>query len=181
MRKSLEIYNFQEGEVIASLGAGGGVWEIGFATFHNNLTFYLQDINGNVLNQADIDYAVEYYTKVSGKPNGNRFIPVIGTEKKTNLPGDTFDKVLVINSFHEFANPAEMLAEVRRILKPEGKLFIEETLARSPGQLHEGCQMPLYTEAELIAFLAQHGFELLRSVGREVETGESFWKIFVFE
>jgi ubiquinone/menaquinone biosynthesis C-methylase UbiE len=180
MRKSLEIYSFQKDEVIASIGAGGGVWEIGFATFHEDLTFYLQDINGNILNQADIDYAIEYYTKVSGKPNGNKFIPVIGTETKTNLPTNTFDKVLIINSFHEFDNPINMLAEVRRILKQGGKLFIEETLARELGQLHDGCKKPLYLEQDLLAFLDQHGFTLDYSRGREVETGESFWKIFVF-
>lgn len=180
MRKSLEVYNFQKGDVVASLGAGGGVWEIGFATFHEDLTFYLQDINGNVLNQADIDYAIEYYTKVSGKPNGNQFIPVIGTEKKTNLPTGIFDKVLVINSFHEFSEPKAMLTEVSRILKPAGQLFIEETLARTPGQRHEGCQKPLYTEPELIDFLNNQGFVLQQSVGRKAETGDSFWKIFSF-
>jgi ubiquinone/menaquinone biosynthesis C-methylase UbiE len=182
MRKSLETYNFQKGDIIASLGAGGGVWEIGFATFHKDLTFYLQDINGQVLNQADIDYAIEYYTKVSGKANGNRFFPVIGTESKTNLPSSLFDKVLVINSFHEFTFPTEMLKEVCRILKPDGQLFVEETLGKVTGQLHEGCQKPLYTEQELLDFLASNGFKLQKSVGRAVETsGESFWKIFVFE
>lgn len=180
MRKSLEVYNFQKGDVIASLGAGGGVWEIGFATFHEDLTFYLQDINGNVLNQADIDYAIEYYTRVSGKPNGNKFIPVLGSELKTNLPTNTFDKVLVINSFHEFDHPEVMLAEVRRILKTKGKLYIEETLAREHGQLHEGCNRPLYTEQALVDFLGTQGFALETSMGREVQTGESFWKIFVF-
>ncbi len=181
MRKSIEVYNFQKGEVIASLGAGGGVWEIGFATFHEDLTFYLQDINGNILNQADIDYAIEYYTKVSGKPNGNKFIPVIGTENKTNLPSNTFDKVLIINSFHEFEHPKNMLAEVSRILKPQGMLFIEETLGRVTGQRHEGCNKPLYLEKELTTFLENEGFKLEYARGREVETGESFWKIFGFK
>ncbi|MFN8356971.1 MAG: class I SAM-dependent methyltransferase [Spirosomataceae bacterium] len=181
MRKSLEIYNFQKGDVIASLGAGGGVWEIAFATFYEDLTFYLEDVSRDVLNQEDVEYAIQYYTRLTGKPITAKFIPVIGTEKETNLPTDTFDKVLIINSFHEFNFPTEMLAEVKRILKADGKLFIEEDLATYEGQLHEGCNRPLFSEKGLIEFLQTNGFQLVRSQGRAVETGNTLWKVMVLE
>ncbi len=181
MRKSSEIYDFQKGDVIASLGAGGGVWEIAFATFYEDLTFYLEDVSKDVLNQEDVDYAIQYYTRLTGKPIIAKFIPVIGSEKDTNLPSDTFNKVLIINSFHEFNFPVNMLAEVSRILKKDGKLFIEEDLAVVEGQLHEGCKRPLFSEVGLISFLKENGFSLSRSIGREIETGDTLWKVMVFE
>lgn len=175
MQKSLEAYQFKAGEVIASIGAGGGIWEIGFATFHENLTFFIQDINPLFLNQEEIDAGISYYEKLTKKPVSGQFIPVIGDEKNTNLPSGIFDKVLIINSFHEFTQPLEILKEIRRILKPRGFLFIDESLAKVPGELHEGCNMRLFTEAELIDFVQKSNFSLHKITERE-----SFVKIFAF-
>ena len=161
MQKSLSIYNFQTNETIASIGASSGVWEIWFASQVEGLTFYLQDIDPLNCNQEEIEYGVKYYEKLLQKPNSGKFIPIIGTQSETNLPHKTFDKVLIINSLHEFETPELILQDIHKILKSNGQLFIEEQLAKFLGEIHEGCGKKLFTENELIEISEKCGFEMI--------------------
>ncbi len=160
MQKSLSIYNFQKNEIIASIGASGGIWEIWFASQVNDLTFYLQDTDPLNCNQTEIDYSVKYYEKLLQKPISGKFIPIIGTQVATNLPKNIFDKVLIINSLHEFESPEIILRDIHEILKPNGQLFIEEQIAKYAGEIHEGCGKRLFTANELFEILKKCGFEV---------------------
>ena len=160
MQKSLSIYNFKPNETIASIGASSGVWEIWFASQVEGLTFYLQDIDPLNCNQEEIEYGIKYYEKLLQKPILGKFIPIIGTQTATNLPKNTFDKILVINSLHEFETPELILQDIHEILKPNGKLFIEEQIAKFLGEIHEGCGKRLFTKIELINLLKENNFEL---------------------
>ena len=160
MQKSLQTFQFKENETIASIGASSGVWEIWFASQVDNLTFYIQDIDEQNCNQEEIDYGVEYYEKLLKKKITGKFIPVVGTQKATNLPKNTFDKVLIINSLHEFTHPALILQDVLGTLKKDGTLFIEELTAEISGKIHEGCGRRLFTKKELSELLIQVGFVL---------------------
>jgi ubiquinone/menaquinone biosynthesis C-methylase UbiE len=161
MQKSLSIYNFQPNETIASIGASGGVWEIWFASQVEGLTFYLQDIDPLNCNQSEIDYGIKYYEKLFQKSILGKFIPIIGTQSETNLPKNTFDKILIINSLHEFEMPEFIIQDIYKILKTDGKLFIEEQIAKFSGEIHEGCGKRLFTEKELVEILNKCGFELI--------------------
>ena len=161
MQKSLSIYNFQPNETIASIGASSGVWEIWFASQVEDLTFYLQDIDPINCNKEEIDYGVKYYEKLLQKLISGKFIPIIGTQSETNLPQNIFDKVLIINSLHEFETPELILQDIYGILKPNGKLFIEEQIAKFLGEIHEGCGKRLFTENELIDTLKKCDFEAI--------------------
>jgi predicted methyltransferase len=161
MQKSLSIYNFKGNETIASIGASSGVWEIWFASQVENLTFYLQDIDPLNCNQEEIDYGIKYYEKLLQKPISGKFIPIIGTQSATNLPQIFFDKVLIINSLHEFEKPSTILQDIHGILKPDGQLFIEEQMAKFSGEIHEGCGKRLFTENELIELVEKCGFKLI--------------------
>ena len=160
MQKSLSIYNFQKNETIASIGASSGVWEIWFASQVEDLTFYLQDIDPLNCNQEEIEYGIKYYESLLQKPISGKFIPIIGTQSVTNLPKNIFDKVLIINSLHEFDTPELILQDIRKILKSNGQLFIEEQIATFSGEIHEGCGKRLFTENELINLLKKSDFEL---------------------
>ena len=161
MQKSLQTFQFKENETIASIGASSGVWEIWFASQVDNLTFYIQDIDEQNCNQEEIKEGVAYFEKLVGKKNTGKFIPIIGTQIATNLPKNTFDKVLIINSFHEFETPEFILEDVHKILKPNGQLFIEEQIAKYAGEIHEGCRKRLFTKNELITVLKKCSFELI--------------------
>ena len=174
LQKSLEIYQFKPYETIASVGASSGVWEIWFASQVDNLTFYLQDIDAQNCNREEINYGINYYEKLLNKKIIGKFILIIGTDHQTNLPVDFFDKILIINSLHEFLFVNEILQDIKKSLKPSGVFFIEEQLGKTSGEIHEGCGKRLFTQDELVDCLERNGFEL-------VNIGEKGDGVFIFE
>ncbi|MFT4033876.1 MAG: methyltransferase domain-containing protein [Siphonobacter sp.] len=158
MNQLLRYFNFQPGETIVSLGCGGGVWEIGFGTTIDHLTFYLVEQNAEVLNSDEIQAGIQFWEKQLQKVTTSHFIPVINTETNIPLPDQIADKALILNALHEFSFPEPMLKEVRRILKFRGKVFIEEEIATQVGVLHEGCGKPLFTETALQTLVTTSGF-----------------------
>ena len=49
-----------------------------------------------------------------------------GSEKDPQLPAGAMDRVLVLDVYHHFDYPADMLAGISRALKPDGKLIVVE-------------------------------------------------------
>ncbi|MFY7828335.1 MAG: class I SAM-dependent methyltransferase [Flectobacillus sp.] len=176
MKKSFDAYQLRAGDVVASIGAASGVWEIGLATMQDGLTFYIQDIDVYSCNEEEIAYTKKYWERQVGRIIDGVFYAVVGTPQKTNLPLQTFDKVLVINAFHEFEYQQEMLEEIGLILKDGGQLIIEEEIALTLGQVHEGCGLPLFLEEELIKFVQKYRFELIKIVEKE-----AFLKVYIFQ
>ena len=174
MKQSLETYQFKPHEIIASVGASSGVWEIWFASQVDNLTFYLQDIDSLNCNQEEINYGVKYYEDLLNKKIIGKFIPIIGSYQQTNLSTNIFDKILIINSLHEFLFVNDILQDVKKCLKLLGKLFIEEQIAENSGEIHEGCGRRLFTQEELINCLAMNGFEIANIVEKDE-------KVYIFE
>ena len=170
MQKSLETYQFKPYETIASIGASSGVWEIWFASQVDNLTFYLQDIDLQNCNQEEINYGVEYYEKLLNRNIIGKFIPIIGNQHQTNLPTNFFNKILIINSLHELLFINDILQDVKKCLKPLGKLFIEEQIAKISGEIHEGCGRKLFTQEELIECLGKNGLAVVEILEKENET-----------
>jgi len=56
---------------------------------------------------------------------------------KMSFPDDSFDIVTISNSLHHFAQPDQILAEMKRVTKPGGKIIIHEMISDDlrPAQL----------------------------------------------
>ncbi len=161
LKRYQAIYDFRKSDTLASVGAGGGSKEIIYSMMADSITFYLQDINPTCLTPENLMTTVRQLYNAAGRTNTATFIPVIGTERETRLPRQLFDKVIIENTLHELTYPTDVLTSVRANLKPNGSLFIEDFVAKRPGQKHRGCGKPLYTEEALIQLLDANGFRLL--------------------
>ena len=51
---------------------------------------------------------------------------VLGSEKSINLPKNSLDKILLVDVYHEFSYPAEMVESIKNALKSNGQLFLIE-------------------------------------------------------
>lgn len=177
----VKFYDFQPKQTVASIGAQCSHWEAMMASFTDNVQFYLEDIDTTYFKQSQSQFAWDYYGKLTGKPSTSSFHLVVGDEEETKLPDNTFDKIMIINSFHEFTQKAQMLADISTKLKPGGLLYIDEIIAKRHGQKHGGRHKPLLTEAEMVDVLKQNNYTYHSGMYVTYIKGRPYRKIYVFE
>ncbi|MEX2171495.1 MAG: methyltransferase domain-containing protein [Pirellulales bacterium] len=82
--------------------------------------------------------------------------PVLGTIVDPKLPDGLFDLLLLVDVYHEFSNPEEMLREMRESLKPEGRIALVEYREEDPEvpikPLHKMSQQQVLKEYEANGF-----------------------------
>ena len=180
-QKELEIYDFQAGQTVASVGAQCCNWEAAFAATTDSILFYLEDIDTTYFKRSQTEFAWNYYDSLRGRPMTSSYKMVIGDERSTSLPDKTFDKVIIINSFHEFTHQTEMLADIKKKLKPGGILYIDEALPKRPGELHGICKKPMIAFEKMIALLSTNGFELMNALGLNFRKKKPMRMIYAFK
>lgn len=177
----LSFYDFRRGQTVASIGAQCSHWEAAYAAATDSVQFYLEDIDSTYFNERQANFAWNYYSTVRNKPMSSSYKLILGDEKKTNLPDGIFDKILIINSFHEFTFQKEMLDDISRKLKPGGLLYIDEALARRTGELHGVCKKQIYLDEELIAIFRENDYEYVDGLVMKYRKSKPVRKIFAFK
>ena len=175
-----DFYGFKPLQLVASIGAGCGHWEAAYAATTDSINFYLEDIDSSFFNQRQVGFAWHYYDSLRGNPMTSTYTLITGTEESTRLPVNAFDKIIIINSFHEFTRKAEMLADIKTKLKDGGILYIDETVPKRAGQLHGICRKPMLTPEEMISILTQNGYEYIDGLEILFRKGKPFRKIYAF-
>lgn len=115
--KLLKNMNIRSTDVIADIGAGSGYHVFKMAPKANKGTIYAVDIQDEMLDALR--------AKKEAKKIDNVTI-VKGSEKSVNLPENSVDKVLMVDVYHEFNYPKEMISSIKKALKPNGKVFLIE-------------------------------------------------------
>jgi len=59
-------------------------------------------------------------------------VPVLGTESDPQLPSASVDVVIMVDVYHEFEFPYEMMSAICRSLKPSGRVVFVEFRAEDP-------------------------------------------------
>jgi len=105
-----------EGVVVADLGAGSGWFTIRLAgRVGPNGLVYAEDIQSQMIDSINrrVDrLGLKNVRTVLGRPNDPR------------LPPAEVDAVLIVDSYHEMAQPVALLKNVARSLKPNGRVGI---------------------------------------------------------
>src|ERR1700674_741719 len=57
---------------------------------------------------------------------------VLGTEDDPKLPAGAVDLVLLVDVYHEFSQPQQMLQKIRQSIKPDGRLVLIEYRKEDP-------------------------------------------------
>lgn len=102
---------------IADIGAGSGYHVFRMAPLATKGKIYAVDIQPEMLE------VIERRKKTMAIDN-IELIP--GDEKSVNLPEDSVDKVLMVDVYHEFSFPAEIMRSIKRALSPGGKVYLIE-------------------------------------------------------
>ena len=62
--------------------------------------------------------------------------PVLGTVSDPRLPAGTVDLILMVDVYHEFDHPWEMMQAISRALKPDGRVVFVEFRGEDPRNDH---------------------------------------------
>ncbi|OOG77640.1 class I SAM-dependent methyltransferase [Algoriphagus sp. A40] len=112
-----------DNSVVADIGAGSGFYTFRIAPKVPQGKVYAVEIQ---------DDAIQYLQNRSKELGFDQVIPVKGKVDSPNLPANSIDLAIMVDVYHELEFPVEMLAEIRKSLKPEGKLLLIEYRGEDP-------------------------------------------------
>ena len=165
----------KKGEKVASVGAGNGDQELQISIFNEGIDWTLQDIDSTALNPKNFKQVLHYFENLTQKSINEKFSFVIGNEKKTNLPEDTYNKVLIINTYHEITERASILTDIHHALKKNGRVIVVESMAKKKGQRHAGCHDLKLLEPDFLREMERFNFKFLSKIEGKKRNSRSYY------
>jgi precorrin-6B methylase 2 len=141
----LEAMQIRPGEVLADIGAGSGYfsWRMAKVAGPGGKVFAV-DIQQEMLDllQRNMD-----------RREVRNVVPVLGTTNDPKLAPGSVDTMLMVDVYHEFDQPFEMLAAMLKGLKKGGRIVLVEFRAEDPTvnikRVHKMSEAQAKTEFEL--------------------------------
>lgn len=140
----IESLKFRQGEVVADIGAGTG---------------YLTRKIANAVGTNGVVYAVDIQQEMlhilTNKLHslGIRNVkPALGTVTDPKLPPGAIDTIIMVDVYHEFDHPHEMMEAMTKALRKGGRMVFVEYRAEDPSvpikPLHKMSEKQIRKEAE---------------------------------
>lgn len=152
----LEALNLQPADVVADIGAGTGYFSFRISRLLPQGKVLAVDIQPemieilNFFNQEDAIANVE---------------PILGSDTDPHLPANSVDLALLVDAYHEFEFPKEMIENVATGLKPGGRLVLVEYRGENPfipiKGLHKMTQKQVKKEVQSLGLTWQKTQETL--------------------
>ncbi len=120
----LEALALKPDDVVADIGAGTGYFSFRLARAVPQGRVLAVDIQPEM---------IQYLTENKAKNNAPNVLPVLSTITDPKLPINSIDLALMVDAYHEFSNPHEMMTAIVRALKPGGRVVLVEYRAEDPG------------------------------------------------
>jgi len=144
------------GMTVCDMGCGNGFYSLPIAK--------LVGADGQVL-AVDIQAEMLTMLRTRMEEQGvHNISPILGSAWDPHLPAATVDLVLMVDVYHEFSHPEQMLAAIRRSLAPGGVIVLVEYRSEDPDvpikRLHKMSKKQVDRE------MTANGFELVRQFDR---------------
>lgn len=159
--KELEFYDIQPNEAIADVGAGKGTFTLLlYMAAQSNKIYYTEIDNELIL------YFYESIKKGYVSNNDSEIIMVKGEKKNTKL-SEKVDKIIVRNTFHHFKDKKAMLKSIKESLKPNGRLYLKESIADKYEHKKDRPCKHIMEEEKIKSYLEKAGFRLVKEQWEE--------------
>ncbi len=147
----LAALHVKPGDVVCDLGCGNGFYTLKLAKLVGDKGKVIAvDIQREMLELLKDRAAEEKVTNIE---------TVLGTVVDPKLPANSIDLLLLVDVYHEFSNPEEMLAAIRKSLKPTGRIALAEFRAEDPNvpikPLHK------MSKAQILKEFPTNGYKLV--------------------
>ena len=110
-------------DVVADIGAGTGYFSFRISPKVPQGKVLAVDIQPEMI---DIMHFLKKENKITNVE------PILGSVTNSNLPDDTVDLALMVDAYHEFEYPREVMEGVVRSLKPGGRVVLVEYRRENP-------------------------------------------------
>jgi ubiquinone/menaquinone biosynthesis C-methylase UbiE len=143
----VENLDLRPGDVVADLGAGTGYFTFRIAPLVPRGRVLAVDIQPEML--AIIE-------RRAGREGARNVEAVRGTETDPRLPREGVDLTLIVDSYHEFSHPREVMEAVYRATRPGGRVVLVEYRAEDASvpirPLHKMSEAQVRRELEAVGF-----------------------------
>lgn len=155
--KVLDTLHIVPGSIVADIGAGTGYYSLRLARRVGPQGRVLAtDIQAEMLSRLRANLKKAGITNVE---------PILCSPTDANLPVGQLDLALMVDVYHELAHPEETIAQIRRALKPDGRLVLIEYRGEDPAvpikPEHKMTLRQVREEIEPLGFHVQQVFDFL--------------------
>jgi ubiquinone/menaquinone biosynthesis C-methylase UbiE len=169
-RDIVDAMGLKPGNKVADVGTGVGFMlpYLSHAVGEKGLV-YAEDISNDFLDKAKLKMRAQGLNNVAF---------VLGTDRDPKLPADTLEGVLLLEVYHHFDYPEEMLGHIRDSLLSDGRLVIADYYKR-PDAMPGGRAMQhiRLDEDDVIKEVEANGFKLASK--HELVPKQMYMAIFV--
>lgn len=145
----------KRGDVIADIGAGTGYFSRRLATNTGP--------SGRVFAVEIQTEMLDLLTNQTARAGITNVVPVLGTISDPKLPASSVDLAIMVDVYHEFEHPWEMMRAIVGALKPGGRVVFIEFRGEDPAvpikPLHK------MTEAQLKKEMSDQALEWIETIG----------------
>lgn len=150
--KALALMKLKPDAVVADIGAGSGYYSFRISPMVPKGKVVAVDIQPEML---------DFLKKKSAELAITNVEPHLGAIDDVKLPANSLDGALMVDAYHEFSHPKEMLASLFKALKPGGEIYLLEFRGEDPNvpiKAHHKM-----TEAQVRLELEGAGFKFVRN------------------
>lgn len=163
--KALEMLKLAPDAVVADIGVGSGYYAFRLAPKVPKGKVIGVDIQPEMLEFLSARAKELKVTNVEGR---------LGTVDGVGLAEGSVDAALMVDAYHEFSHPAEMLASIRKALRPKGRVYLLEFRAEDP-------EVPIRALHKMSVAQARKEFEACGFKFIESRPGLPWQHLLVFE
>ncbi|MEO0540536.1 MAG: methyltransferase domain-containing protein [Cyanobacteria bacterium P01_A01_bin.105] len=134
-------------DTVADIGAGTGFMSFKIAQQVPEGQVFAVDVQPEM---------IDLLTEVRQEKGLTQVQPILGTEDAPHLPDGSVDLAIMVDAYHEFAFPREMMTGLYRAMKPGGQVVLAEYRAENPlimiKRLHKMSEQQVKKELTAIGF-----------------------------
>ncbi|TDJ00934.1 MAG: methyltransferase domain-containing protein [Deltaproteobacteria bacterium] len=119
----LQQLELEPSAVVADVGAGSGYFSFRLSPLVPQGKVLAVDVQQAMLDLIEAKKSEQGVTNIE---------TVLGTTADPHLADESVDVILLVDAYHEFSHPVEMMAGLVRALKPDGVLVLVEYRAEDP-------------------------------------------------
>ena len=119
----IELLQLKPTDVVADIGAGTGYFSFRMAPLLTSGAVFAVDSQPEMIEILDILKQEKHIDNVT---------PVLGDATNPNLSESSIDLALMVDAYHEFDYPQEMIQNIVKALKPNGRVVLAEYKGENP-------------------------------------------------